>query len=186
MHGVSGYAHALVCPCSPGRHWLHQRHVVPCGCYLTARCVWAVCVLKGLHHSHCILTRLKISCNSSEFALLTYALLTPAGCHMRQGCTLTPYCPGPGLLRDCVRPASEGRRRRNMELLGETKTPLQANNWWVRLYGVLFRKWLSVFPWCSGYHVSLTHSRSPVRSRAETLFALFFCWVVTSFIWWPL
>ena len=26
-----------------------------------------------------------------------------------------------------------------------------------------------VIPWCSGYHVSLTHSRSPVRSRAESL-----------------
>ena len=31
---------------------------------------------------------------------------------------------------------------------------------------------MSMFPWCSGYHVSLTHSRSPVRSRVETLFAL--------------
>ena len=25
------------------------------------------------------------------------------------------------------------------------------------------------FPWCSGYHICLTHRRSPVRSRAETL-----------------
>ena len=31
-----------------------------------------------------------------------------------------------------------------------------------------------VIPWCSGYHVSLTHSRSPVRSRAESLGLLFF------------
>ena len=31
-----------------------------------------------------------------------------------------------------------------------------------------------VIPWCSGYHVSLTHSRSPVRSRAESLFFFFF------------
>ena len=30
-----------------------------------------------------------------------------------------------------------------------------------------------VIPWCSGYHASLTHSRSPVRSRAESLG--FFC-----------
>ena len=27
-------------------------------------------------------------------------------------------------------------------------------------------------PWCSGYHVSLTHSRSWVRSPAEPLFFL--------------
>ena len=31
-----------------------------------------------------------------------------------------------------------------------------------------------VIPWCSGYHVSLTHSRSPVRSRAESLVFFFF------------
>ena len=31
-----------------------------------------------------------------------------------------------------------------------------------------------VIPWCSGYHVSLTHSRSPVRSRAESLVLFFF------------
>ena len=31
-----------------------------------------------------------------------------------------------------------------------------------------------LFPWCNGYHVSLTHSRSPVRYRAETLFVVFF------------
>ena len=31
-------------------------------------------------------------------------------------------------------------------------------------------------PWCSGYHVSLTHSRSPVRSRVESpcFFKIFF------------
>ena len=81
MHGVSGYAHAVVCPCCPGRRWLHQRPAVPCGCHLAARCVWAVCVLKGLHHSHCILTRFKISCNSSEFALLTNATHTSRMSH---------------------------------------------------------------------------------------------------------
>ena len=31
-----------------------------------------------------------------------------------------------------------------------------------------------LIPWCSGYHVSLTHSRSPVRSRAESLAFFFF------------
>ena len=31
-----------------------------------------------------------------------------------------------------------------------------------------------MFLWCSGYHMSLTHSRSPVRSRAETVFSTFF------------
>ena len=35
-------------------------------------------------------------------------------------------------------------------------------------------EWIEVWvvwgiPWCSGYHVSLTHSRSPVRSRVESL-----------------
>ena len=32
-----------------------------------------------------------------------------------------------------------------------------------------------MIPWCSGYHVSLTHSRSPVRSRAESTFFFYFC-----------
>ena len=27
----------------------------------------------------------------------------------------------------------------------------------------------SQFPWCSGYHICLTHRRSPVRNRAETV-----------------
>ncbi len=31
---------------------------------------------------------------------------------------------------------------------------------------------VQLIPWCSGYHVSLTHSRSPVRSRVESLFFL--------------
>ena len=29
-------------------------------------------------------------------------------------------------------------------------------------------------PWCSGYHVSLTHSRSPVRSRVESYCLFYF------------
>ena len=28
----------------------------------------------------------------------------------------------------------------------------------------------SKFSWCSGYHICLTHRRSPVRSRAKTCF----------------
>ena len=28
---------------------------------------------------------------------------------------------------------------------------------------------VTLFPWCSGYHIRLTRGRSPVRSRAETL-----------------
>ena len=31
-----------------------------------------------------------------------------------------------------------------------------------------------LIPWCSGYHVSLTHSRSPVRSRVESHVFFFF------------
>ena len=38
--------------------------------------------------------------------------------------------------------------------------------------GKAYRKQL--IPWCSGYHVSLTHSRSPVRSRVESAFSPFF------------
>ena len=32
-----------------------------------------------------------------------------------------------------------------------------------------FPSLLSKFSWCSGYHICLTHRRSPVRSRAKTL-----------------
>ena len=32
----------------------------------------------------------------------------------------------------------------------------------------------TALPWCSGYHIRLTRGRSPVRSRAETIF-LDFC-----------
>ena len=47
-------------------------------------------------------------------------------------------------------------------------------------YMRLHQNWLAkctgrqMIPWCSGYHVSLTHSRSPVRSRVESLFVNFF------------
>ena len=33
---------------------------------------------------------------------------------------------------------------------------------------ILLQLFLSVFSWCSGYHICLTHRRSPVRSRAKT------------------
>ena len=37
-------------------------------------------------------------------------------------------------------------------------------------------------PWCSGYHVSLTHSRSPVRSRAESPFLFFNYFFIIIFV----
>ena len=40
----------------------------------------------------------------------------------------------------------------------------------VTLYLFLFHNW---FSWCSGYHICLTHRRSPVRSRAKTDSILF-------------
>ena len=38
-----------------------------------------------------------------------------------------------------------------------------------------------LFLWCSGYHVRLTRARSPVRSRAETVF-FFFSQIVLIFV----
>ena len=51
---------------------------------------------------------------------------------------------------------------------------------------------VSKFPWCSGYHICLTHRRSPVRSRAETFFVffsaiivinIFFCQEISQLLW---
>ena len=35
-----------------------------------------------------------------------------------------------------------------------------------------------VFSWCSGYHICLTHRRSPVRSRAKTNIFVKCCWTI--------
>ena len=37
-----------------------------------------------------------------------------------------------------------------------------------RLHLNLKLTFVSKFSWCSGYHICLTHRRSPVRSRAKT------------------
>ena len=36
---------------------------------------------------------------------------------------------------------------------------------------VVLRWDVKQFSWCSGYHICLTHRRSPVRSRAKTIFS---------------
>ena len=41
---------------------------------------------------------------------------------------------------------------------------------WQVLINLIFLHFLHEFSWCSGYHICLTHRRSPVRSRAKTCF----------------
>ena len=57
-------------------------------------------------------------------------------------------------------------------LLGSVQRPLASAPLpaWIR-------KKSTEFLWCSGYHVCFTRTRSPVRSRAETLFIQVFCCV---------
>lgn len=45
----------------------------------------------------------------------------------------TLHSSGSGLLRDCVCAANKGGKRSDVELLGATEAPLQANHGWVRL-----------------------------------------------------
>ena len=41
----------------------------------------------------------------------------------------------------------------------------------ITVFYYFFPPFQYLFPWCSGYHISLTRRRSPVRSRTETIFS---------------
>ena len=78
----------------------------------------------------------------------------------------------PGLLRPQRRVLTTRRSRLRtvVVLVGVNVVTHQSGGWWWVCLKVECDINVKQFSWCSGYHICLTHRRSPVRSRAKTCF----------------
>ena len=76
----------------------------------------------------------------------------------------------PGLLRPQRRVLTTRRSRLRtvVVLVGVNVVTHQSGGWWWVCLKVECSINVKQFSWCSGYHICLTHRRSPVRSRAKT------------------
>lgn len=78
----------------------------------------------------------------------------------------------PGLLRPQRRVLTTRRSRLRtvVVLVAVNVVTHQSDGWWWVCLKVECALNVKQFSWCSGYHICLTHRRSPVRSRAKTCF----------------